>query len=267
MDLQDKTIVVTGGTSGIGRAMVERFAKERPRGIAVVGRNTEVAVAIAEQVDGVAITADLTSEAEVQRVIAETEARFGPVDLFCSNAGFAQPAGLESPDEDWLHRWNIHVMAHVWAARTLVPAMAARGEGYLLNTASVGGLLMVPGDVPYTVTKHAAVALAESLAVLYKGSGVRFSCLCPGVVETPMMATIDDSPVGRAVRAGGPSVEPEAVADAVVEGLRKEQFLILSQPEFQDLAVGRAADWETYLDILSGQWSAAGGTAFGISVR
>jgi NAD(P)-dependent dehydrogenase (short-subunit alcohol dehydrogenase family) len=256
MELADRTIVVTGGTSGIGRAMVERFAKEGPRGIAVVGRNTEAAVAIAEQVGGLAITADLTSEAEVKRVIAETEARFGPIDLFCSNAGLGGPGDLETPDEEWLRNWNINVMAHVWAARALVPVMAARGEGYLLNTASAGGLLMATGAVPYTVTKHAAVALAESLSVLYRSSGVHFSCLCPGLVETPMVAAADGHPAGLALRIAGRTLQPETVADVVVEGLRREQFLILSHPENQEMAVGRAADPEAYLKSASDLWSA-----------
>ena len=209
MELENQTIVVTGGGSGIGRAMVERFALEHPHGIAVVDRNGAAADAVAARVGGLAVPADLASEAEVVRVIGTVEARFGPIDLFCSNAGIARPVGgLDVPDEDWYRHWNIHVMAHLWAARALVPAMLERGAGYLLNTASRAGLLMLAGAVPYTVTKHASLALAESLAVLYRGTGVRFSCLCPGVVETPLVSGVDDDPVGRVLRGRAGSWNP-----------------------------------------------------------
>lgn len=262
MELENRTIVVTGGGSGIGRAMVERFAKNSPRGIAVVDQNGEAARSVASQVGGLAITADLTTESEVQRVIAETEAEYGPIDLFCSNAGIVPPVGgIDVPEDGWRKHWDIHVMAHVWAARALVPAMAERGEGYLLSTASAAGLAMSPGAVPYTVTKHAALALAESLAVLYRGTGVRFSCLCPALVETPLVTQVDDDAVGRAVRAAGAALQPAAVAEIVVEGLRNEQFLILTHPENKDAAVLRASDPDAYLDAMAGLWSAVGGTA------
>jgi NAD(P)-dependent dehydrogenase (short-subunit alcohol dehydrogenase family) len=133
----------------------------------------QAARAVADKVGGLALTADLSRESEVLRVIAQTEAHYGPIGLFCSNAGVGPPTGgVEVPDDGWQTHWNIHVMAHVWAARALAPAMARRGEGYLLSTASAAGLLMAPGAVPYTVTKQAALALAESLAVLYHGNGV-----------------------------------------------------------------------------------------------
>lgn len=261
MELQDRTIVVTGGGSGIGRAMVERFAKDNPAGITVVDRDGEAARMVAEAVNGLAITADLSRESEVLRVIAQSEARYGPIDLFCSNAGIGPPVGgVEVPDDGWQTHWNIHVMAHVWAARALVPAMAGRGEGYLLSTASAAGLVMAPGAVPYTVTKHAALALAESLAVLYRGSGVRFSCLCPALVETPLVADESDA-VGRVVRAASPALDPAAVADAVVEGVRQERFLILTHPETTQAAVLRATDAGAYLEAMSALWSSVGGTA------
>jgi NAD(P)-dependent dehydrogenase (short-subunit alcohol dehydrogenase family) len=262
MELESRTLVVTGGASGIGRAMVERFAAERPRGIAVVDQNGDAARDVASRVGGVAIVADLTSEAEVRRAIAETEAHYGPIDVFCSNAGVVSPVGdLGVPDDAWQRQWNLHVMAHLWAARALVPGMAARGEGYLLNTASLAGLAMVPGAVPYTVTKHAALALAESLAVLYRGTGVRFSCLCPSVVETPLVADVDDDPVGRVLRAAGPVLEPAEVADIAVEGLRDERFLILTHPESRQMAELRVSDPETYLDAAAAWWASVGGAA------
>ncbi|MFB7600528.1 SDR family oxidoreductase [Streptomyces sp. NPDC056160] len=155
MELEIRIIVVTGGGSGIGRPLVERFAQESPRGIVVVDRDADAAEAAVRQVGGLAVTADLTREAEVERVIAEADAHFGPVDVFCSNAGIVPPVGgFDAPDEGWQQHWNIQVMAHMCAARALVPAMAARGESNLLNVASAAGLLMSPGAVPYTVTKR-----------------------------------------------------------------------------------------------------------------
>jgi NAD(P)-dependent dehydrogenase (short-subunit alcohol dehydrogenase family) len=216
---------------------------------------------VADKVDGLAITADLGRESEVLRVIAQTEAQYGQIDLFCSNAGVGRPSGgVEVPDDGWQTHWNIHVMAHVWAARALAPVMVRRGEGYLLSTASAAGILMAPGAIPYTVTKHAALALAESLAVLYHGSGVRFSCLCPALVETPLVAGEGDA-VGRFVRAASPALDPATVADIVVEGIRNERFLIMTHPETADAAVLRATDADAYLDVMSGLWSAVGGTA------
>jgi NAD(P)-dependent dehydrogenase (short-subunit alcohol dehydrogenase family) len=261
VELGDRIIVVTGGGSGIGRAMVERFAKDNPGGIAVVDRDGEAARMVADKVNGLAITADLSGESEVLRVIAQTEAQYGQIDLFCSNAGVGRPSGgVEVPDDGWQTHWNIHVMAHVWAARALAPAMVRRGEGYLLSTASAAGLLMAPGAIPYTVTKHAALALAESLAVLYHGSGVRFSCLCPALVETPLVADEGDA-VGRFVRAASPALDPAAVADIVVEGIRDERFLIMTHSGTADAAVLRATDVDAYLQAMSGMWSAVGGTA------
>ena len=260
VELQDRIIVVTGGGSGIGRAMVERFARNNPRGIAVVDRHGEAARTVADTVDGLAITADLSRESEVLRVITQTQAQYGPIDLFCSNAGVGPPlGGVEVPDDGWQTHWNIHVMAHVWAARALVPAMARRGGGYLLSTASAAGLAMAPGAVPYTVTKHAALALAESLAVLYHSKGVRFSCLCPALVETPLVAGEGDA-VGRAVRAASPGLDPATVADIVVEGLRQERFLIMTHPETVEAAVLRATDAAAYLEAMSGLWSAVEGS-------
>lgn len=260
MELTDRVIVVTGGGSGIGRAMVERFTAEHPRGIAVVDQNGDNARTVADRVGALAVTADLTSESEVRRVIAEAEARFGPVDVFCSNAGIVQPVGgPDVPDEGWLKHWNLHVMSHVWAARALMPGMAERGSGYLLNTASAAGLLMLTGALPYTVTKHAAVALAESLAVLYSGTGVNFSCLCPTMVGTPLVEDGADTPVGRALRAPAQEVSPATVAEAVVEGLREERFLILTDPRSAELATLRATDPGAYLERMAGLWSAVGG--------
>ena len=180
MELGDRTVVVTGGASGIGRAMAERFARERPSGIVIADIDGAGAQAVAEGVGCIAVAADLSTEAGVLQVIEAAESAYGQVDAYCSNAGVGLPyGGAEVPDEDWMRHWNLHVMSHVWGVRALIPGMVERGDGYLLNIASMAGLLMTMGAVPYTATKHAAIALAESLSVLHAGTGVRFSCLCP----------------------------------------------------------------------------------------
>ncbi|GAA4567798.1 SDR family oxidoreductase [Planotetraspora kaengkrachanensis] len=260
MELRGRHVVVTGGGSGIGRALVERFASDAA-GVVVVDRDGAAAAEVAASVGGLAITADVGREREIRRVITEAEEAYGPVDLFCSNAGQAHPlGGLDTDDEGWTRQWNVHVMAHLWAARALVPAMVRRGGGYLLSTISAVGLLMVPGALPYTVTKHAALALAEQLAVLYRGSGVRFSCLCPALVETPLIEGVGDGAVGRFLRLNGPPMDPAEVADIVVEGLREERFLIFTHPETAPAVRLRAADPERYLDAVAAIWAAAGET-------
>ncbi|MDH2427293.1 SDR family NAD(P)-dependent oxidoreductase [Sphaerisporangium sp. TRM90804] len=261
MELEGKHVVVTGGGGGIGRALAVRFARQAAS-VVVVDRDGEAAREAAAEAGGLAITADVGREGEILRVIAEAEEAYGPIDLFCSNAGSAQPTGgVAVPDEAWQRLWNVHVMAHIWAARALVPAMVERGDGYLLNTASAAALLMTPGAVPYTVTKHAALALAESLAVLYRGTGVRFSCLCPGLVDTPLLDRVEDPAVDRAVRMASVPVAPADVAEIVVRGLREERFLILTHPETTDAALARARDPESYLGFMADLWTAAGGRA------
>lgn len=188
MEFRGRHVLVTGAASGIGAALADRFAKEAPRGITVVDRDFDGARATASRVDGLAVRADVGDEQAVLRLIAEAERAFGPVDLYFSNAGIPLAGGVEVSDDGWQRQWDVHVMSHVWAMRALLPAMIERGEGYLVNTASGAGLIMTPGAAPHTVTNHAALALAESYAVMYSHTGVRFSCLCPALVETPLIA-------------------------------------------------------------------------------
>jgi NAD(P)-dependent dehydrogenase (short-subunit alcohol dehydrogenase family) len=257
MELKGRHIVVTGGASGIGLGLAERFAKEGARGIVIADRDGEKAQEAAERVGGLAVEADLSRESGVLKVIAAAQDAYGPIDLYCSNAGVSQPLGGEEiPDEGWQLHWNLHVMSHVWAARALLPGMIERGEGYLLNTASAAGLLMTAGATPYTVSKHAAVAFAESLAVQHAGKGVRFSCLCPAYVETPIVATVADTAVGRAVRGGTREVSVAEVAEIVVEALREERFLILTHPEVTQAMVLRAQDPAAYLAAMTKRWAA-----------
>jgi NAD(P)-dependent dehydrogenase (short-subunit alcohol dehydrogenase family) len=226
VELKDKIVVVTGAASGIGRALCVRFAAEGAKAIVAADRDEAGAKATAEMVGGRAFRTDVSQEADIQALIDTVEAEVGPIDLFCSNAGIGVGGGAETPNADWQRIWDINVMAHVWAARHLVPLMAARGGGYLMNTASAAGLLSQIGSAPYAVTKHAAVGLAEWLAITHGDQGIKVSVLCPQAVKTAMTA---GNPDGVASIDG--MMEPDFLADVVVQSLEKEEFLILPHPE------------------------------------
>ncbi|MDQ1372763.1 MAG: hypothetical protein QOJ09_101, partial [Actinomycetota bacterium] len=185
MELRDKVVIVTGGASGIGAALCRRFAAEGARAVVVADLQADAAQVVAGEIGGTAMTTNVSVEADVHALVERTVERHGPVDLFCSNAGIAIGGGVEVPDEEWQRIWDINLMAHVYAARAVLPGMLARGEGYLLNTASAAGLLTNLGAAPYAVTKHAAVALAEWLAITHGDAGIRVSVLCPQGVRTP----------------------------------------------------------------------------------
>lgn len=243
MQLADKIIVVTGGGSGIGAAMVRRFAAEGPRAIVVADLNQAQAEAVAAEVHGVARQVDVADEAAVQGLIEAVEQDVGPIDLFCSNAGIGIGRGLEASNAEWDAILGVNVMAHVYAARHLVPKMVARGGGYLLNTASAAGLLSQIGSVTYAVSKHAAVALAEWISITHGDEGVRVSVLCPQAVDTPMIANTDAGGV-----AGVDGVmSPLEVADVVVQGLAEERFLILPHPRVGEYIQRKAADYDRWL--------------------
>jgi len=249
MELGGKVAVVTGGGSGIGAALCRRFAQEGAKGVVVADLDGEAAAKVASEVDGRAIALDVSQQAEVERLVQETEDAYGPVDLFCSNAGIGGGGGVEVPDEEWQRIWDVNLMAHVHAARAVVPSMLARGEGYLLNTASAAGLLANLGNAPYTVTKHAAVALAEWLAITYGDRGIKVSCLCPQGVRTPMLVgglDVGDTAAAMVLASGG-MIEPEDVAEAVVVGLREERFLILPHPEVAEYYRRKADDPDRWI--------------------
>jgi NAD(P)-dependent dehydrogenase (short-subunit alcohol dehydrogenase family) len=259
MELRDRICVVTGGASGIGRALCQRFAAEGARAVVVVDRLADGAVDTAGSIGDVAtpMTADVTVEADIEAVVERTEEEIGPIDLFVSNAGILGLGGIELPDDTWDLVWKVNVLAHLFAARAVVPRMLERGGGYLLSTASAAGLLTQPGDAPYSVTKHAAVALAEWLSITYGDQGITVSCLCPMAVATAMLglpADVDDAsaaPDELSAAAGAAAVQgilpPRAVADAVVEGLREERFLILPHPEVATFEQRRASDRDRWL--------------------
>ncbi len=247
MELTDKVVVVTGAAKGIGFALAERFVAEGVRGIAVVDLDPADCKRAAEELGPVAVdlAADVADPTDIARVVEQTEERFGPIDLFVSNAGIGTNQGIEAPAEVWQRIWEVNVMAHVNAAQAVLPSMLARGEGYLLSTASAAGLLANIGDAPYTVTKHAAVALAEWLSITYGDRGIKVSCLCPQGVRTDLLL----SGLGGAtdtVAAQG-VIEPSEVAEAVVAGLASEQFLILPHPEVAEYVRRKATDRDRWL--------------------
>jgi NAD(P)-dependent dehydrogenase (short-subunit alcohol dehydrogenase family) len=244
MIVRDAVVVVTGGASGIGRALCRRFAREAARAVIVVDREA-AAHEVARDVGGAAFIADVAVESDIVHVVDETLAAHGRIDLFCSNAGIGvRGMNLETSESDWQRIWQVNVMAHVYAARAVVPAMLAAGCGYLLQTASAAGLLTQIGSAPYSVSKHAAVGFAEWLAVTYGDRGVKVSCLCPQGVRTPMLNAAPDT-----VREmlGDSALDPDVVADAVIAGLAAERFLILPHPEVAEYFRRKADDYDRWI--------------------
>jgi NAD(P)-dependent dehydrogenase (short-subunit alcohol dehydrogenase family) len=244
MTLADKIVVVTGGGNGIGRALCRRFAAEAAKTVVVADVDDEAAHHVADDIGGVAIAADVSREADIVRLIAQVIARHGPSDLFCSNAGIVVDGGEKTPTADWQRCWDVNLMAHVYAARAVLPGMLARGEGYLLQTVSAAGLLTHPHSATYAVTKHAALAFAEWLAIVYGDRGIKVSALCPQGVRTDMLQRASVN--GRTFLTDS-ALEPEQVADDVVKGLADERFLILPHPEVAEYARRKATDHDRWL--------------------
>jgi NAD(P)-dependent dehydrogenase (short-subunit alcohol dehydrogenase family) len=216
-----------------------------------------LARATAAEFGGFAVTTDVAIEQDLIRLVEMATGEYGPIDLFCSNAGICLQGDVDTADADWQRLWQVNVMAHVYAARAVLPEMLARGEGCLLQTASAAGLLTQLGSAPYSVTKHAAVGLAEWLAITYGPAGIRVSCLCPQGVRTAML---EQATGGVADHLRESALEPEAVADAVIAGLAAEQFLILPHPEVAAYFQHKADDYDRWLrgmrrlhDRLGGQ--------------
>jgi NAD(P)-dependent dehydrogenase (short-subunit alcohol dehydrogenase family) len=239
MQLRERTVVVTGGGNGIGAALCRRFAAEGARRVICVDIDGAAAEKIAIEVRGVAMSVDVADEAQLRELVAKA----GDIDLFCSNAGISVTGGVEVPDADWERIWSINVKAHLYAARAVLPGMLARGGGYLLHTVSAAGLLTQIGSAPYSVTKHAALALAEWLSITYGDRGIKVSCLCPQGVRTDMLLRADGP--GNFLLEG--SLTPEAVADVVVQGLADERFLILPHPEVAEYFRRKASDYDRWL--------------------
>jgi NAD(P)-dependent dehydrogenase (short-subunit alcohol dehydrogenase family) len=253
VDLQDKNIVITGAGGGIGAALVRRFAQDAPRTIVLADVDGAAAQAVFDELepgfDTVVVEADLGTEAGNVEVVRAAE-EYGPIDLLCLNAGIALGGGVEAPDEDWYRIFDVNVMAHVWAVRAALPGMLAEGSGYILTTASAAGLLTNLGAAPYAVTKHAAVALAEWLAITHGDQGIKVSCLCPQGVRTKMLFPDDEdvaqSTGAESVRMQG-VIEPDELAEVVVAGLADERFLILPHPEVLDYWRRKTDDYDRWI--------------------
>jgi NAD(P)-dependent dehydrogenase (short-subunit alcohol dehydrogenase family) len=242
LKLNGRHVVVTGGANGIGAAMARRFVSEGAR-VVVADLAEEQLMTVAAETGALGVPTDVRREHQVAALVTAAEAHYGPIDLFCSNAGIVVEGGEDASDAAWERSIAVNLLAHIYAARLLVPRMLARGEGYLLNTASAAGLLTQIGSAPYSVTKHGAVAFAEWLSITYGDEGLKVSVLCPQAVRTNMTAGTED---GGVAGVDG-MLEPDDVAAAVVEGLDAERFLILPHPIVADYFRRKADDYDRWL--------------------
>ena len=247
MELHGKVVVVTGGASGIGTGLCRRFRDEGVRALIIADLNGEAVTALADELDAVGVALDVRDEAAIAAMVSEVEAQFGQIDLFCSNAGILNLDGgdfwaTSSANEVWQANWEIHVMAHVYAARACLPAMIGRGEGYFLHTISAAGLLSQPYTAAYATTKHAAIGFAESLAISHGDDGIKVSCLCPQAVDTAMLGGTDGGSAGI-----DGILSPAQVAQAVIDGLREESFLILPHEQVEQYHLNKAQNYNRWI--------------------
>lgn len=250
MNIDGKVVVVTGGAGGIGSALCRLFGARGAK-VAVSDLDANAAQELASKIDGIGVQCDVSDEQAIIRLINTVEQHYGsPVDLFCSNAGFGlgEPTHAASAsNKSWQKNWDVHVMAHVYASRALLPKMIERGDGYLVNVASAAGLLSQVGDAAYTVTKHAAVAFAESLAICHADDGIKVSVVCPQYVNTNILNISDEQRAAPMENV----LTPEQCAEVVIKGIEDEQFLILPHPEVRDYMHHRAGDSERWLKGMS----------------
>ncbi len=242
MELKDRVAVITGGSGGIGKAMAKAFLAEGARAVVLADLSDEAVQAAAKELGCEGMACDVTDEHQIIDLVETTLKRYGQIDLFCSNAGGGSPGVLtDAPNSSWQDQWELHVMAHIYAARAVLPSMIARGEGYLLNTASAAGLLAAIGTGPYTVTKAAAVKLAEFLAITHGDDGIRVSVLCPQGVNTAMAPRS----LGNGQTDG--IIEPDDLARTVVETIRTERFHVLPHPEVEEYVRRKGDDIDRWL--------------------
>ncbi|TCP08194.1 SDR family oxidoreductase [Caldimonas thermodepolymerans] len=246
MKLKDKVAVITGGGNGIGAAMARRFARDGARALVLADLDGDAARRVAGEIGPVAtgVQVDVSCEDQVAALVQDTIARHGRIDLFASNAGVSISKGLETTDAEWDLAWSVNLMAHVYAARAVVPHMLERGEGYLLQTASAAGLLSI-SDASYAVTKHGAVAFAEWLSITYGNRGIKVSCFCPMGVRTNMLLNSVGEVDQQTLLQG--AVAPEDAADAIAAGLDEERFLILTHPEVLEYIRRKTGDYDRWL--------------------
>lgn len=241
MDLKDKVTVVTGGASGIGAALCRAFAEQGAKAVVVADMDFEGASQVAGEINGMAVACDVSKEKEIVSLVEKAENECGPIDLFCSNAGIMVRGALEVSNEDWQRIWEINVMAHVYAGRALIDKMIARGGGYFVITASAAGLLSQIGSAPYSVTKHAAVGLAENIAITYGDQGIKVSAICPQAVETKMTRE------GGGVAAVNGMIDADKVAEDTVKALAEERFLVLPHTEVETYMQRKTSDYDRWL--------------------
>lgn len=250
MKIKDKIVLVTGGANGIGKGLCERFHAEGAKKIIVTDIDFENANAVAKEVDGVAYKLNVADESEVQEVVEDVLEKFGQIDVVISNAGIGGEEGcLEVSNESWQNIWEINLLSHVFLSRAVFPNMLERGEGYFLITASAAGLLTYPTAAPYSVTKHAAVSLAEYLAYSYADKGIKVSCLCPQGVKTNLIATKDGEPENFLM---AEAISVEECAEAVIQAMETEQFLILPHREVAEYVVKKVSNYDKWLAWMSG---------------
>ena len=253
MELNNKVVVVTGGGSGIGEAIARAANDAGARHVVVADLNGDEANRVAADIGGTGVAIDVRDEAAIQRLVNDTESAHGPIGLFVSNAGYVTSAGLEDPNESIQAMWEVHCMAHIYAARAVLPSMIAQGEGYLLNTASAAGLLTQIGSMSYSITKAAAVALGEWLSVSHHHQGIRVSVLCPQAVRTNIVTNSPDNvegverPLEGGVASGDGVLEPSDVAEMCLDAIRNERFLVLPHPEVATYVERKATDRDRWL--------------------
>lgn len=245
MEVTGRVAVVTGAARGIGRALARALAHAGAEGVVVADIDGEAARKVAKEINGIAVECDVSHEGSVHDLVRRSEAEFGRIDIFCSNAGIAVGGGPEASLADWQRIWEVNVMSHVLVARQVLPGMLARRDGYLLGTVSAAGLLNHVFATPYGTTKAAALSFFEWLAIAHGDDGIRVSCLCPQGVRTDMLAA--ESRLGLEFLTAS-ALEPEQVADIVVEGLRQEKFLILPHPEVAEFFQRKAGDYDRWLN-------------------
>ena len=244
MEVADRVVVVTGGARGIGRALARRFATAGAEMVIVADVDADGAWAVAREIGGMAIRCDVSRETEVAQLVDKVHVAKGRIDIFCSNAGIGVGGGPEAANSDWQRIWDVNVMAHVYVARHALPGMLARKEGYLLGTVSAAGLLNHMFAAPYGVTKAAALSLFEWLSIAHGDEGIRVSCLCPQGVKTDMLAAERQKGIDFLTAT---ALEPDQVADIVLQGIRDEKFLILPHPEVAEYFGRKAADYDRWL--------------------
>ena len=247
MQILDSVVFITGGASGIGAAMARAFAAAGARAVVVADIDGEGALAVAREVDGRAVTLDVTDEDATAQAIRAVEQEFGSLDILCTNAGIATGGSVDVADAQWQRTWEVNVMAHVYAVRHAIGGMLARGEGHIVSTSSAAGLLTSLGAAPYSVTKHAAVALAEWLAITYGDRGIGVSCLCPQFVDTPMLDAFAGGSEAVRTWVDGIAIAPEDVAASVIEAVESGAFLILPHPEVAEYFAGKANDYDRWI--------------------